>query len=369
VEAQFSRTDGIREKYAWLPDGHLLYVDSTGEVTRIEPCQPGAEQLTDHLPDRFTQIAAYESKTGRVLLQSENAFWILDGRSMEVQSVPDVTPNPYDLHWDRATWLPGGEGLVIARLNGRSGSKAGATLFLIDGETGEIQNSLDLEGDFGQGAPWVEALSQKEVLLHSQGKLLIADFSVTPIILTDVLESIFGLDIQYPDEVSAAGSHIREEGEGYSLSVRLNHPRNQATYLYDSATGSVHVYAHEHHTLLLFPDGYLMEMPKQESVPTYTDEYDPVNVDDPEAIQPRLVLTGHTPREYPHLSIEYLVERSQLAVASAHGVSLVSLPDGEMQAYWSLPGVGYSPWLSAAPDGSALVAAKDSGGLYYIPLP
>jgi hypothetical protein len=39
-----------------------------------------------------------------------------------------------------------------------------------------------------------------------------------------------------------------------------------------------------------------------------------------------------------------------------------------MEAYWELMGEGYSPWLVAAPNGSALIAGKDVGGLYYIPL-
>jgi hypothetical protein len=288
---------------------------------------------------------------------------------MEVQLIQDVTPNTYEFHWDNAAWLPGGEQLVISRLNGRQGSDAGATLFLVDADNGKIQNSLDLDGDFGQSAPWIEGITQKEVLLHSRGELLIADFSTTPVKLTNVLESIFGLDIDYPDEVSAAGSHISKDGTGYYLAVRLNHPHNQGTYLYSSETGTVHVYDHEHHTLLLFPDGYMMVMHKFENVPTYTDEYDVVNVDDPEAAQPRLIITGHTPREYPHLSLRYLAERSKLVVASAHGVSLVSLPDGEMETYWTLSGDGYSPNLIPSPDGSALVATKEFGGLYYIPLP
>jgi hypothetical protein len=92
-------------------------------------------------------------------------------------------------------------------------------------------------------------------------------------------------------------------------------------------------------------------------------------VDDPETVHPRLTITGHTPREYPHLYVKYLPKRAQLAVASAHGVSLVSLSDGEMLAYWSLVGDGYSPWIVPSPDGSALIASKDVGGLYYIPLP
>jgi hypothetical protein len=112
-----------------------------------------------------------------------------------------------------------------------------------------------------------------------------------------------------------------------------------------------------------------MVMNKLENVPTYTDEYDVVKVDKPDSGFPRLVITGHTPREYPTLNIKYLQKRSQLAVASAHGVSLVSLSNGEMKAYWTLIGDGYAPMLTLSPDGLALVATKDFGGLYYIPLP
>ena len=42
---------------------------------------------------------------------------------------------------------------------------------------------------------------------------------------------------------------------------------------------------------------------------------------------------------------------------------------GKMVTYGDLTGEGFSPRLLAAPDGSALVATKDFGGLYYIPLP
>ncbi len=366
AESRFSRMDGLRERYAWLPDGRLLSVDGTGEMVVLTPCKSEGERLTDRFEATFTQIGAYAPETGRVLLRSESAYWILDSRTLEARQIPDVTPNPYEFHWDRYVWLPGGERLVIARLEGRQESNAGSTLYLIDGETGEVLKSHFMEGEFGQSAPWMEAISDSEVLLFAQGEWLIADFSADQVTFANVLEDIFGLDIKFPDDISASGSHL--VGGDYYLAVRLNHPRNQSTYLYSSRTGQKYVYDHEHHTLLIFPDGYLMEMPKLETTPTYRDEYDVVMVDTPETAHPRLILTGHTPREYPHLSLEYLPGSSQLAVASAHGISLVSLPDGEMQAYWSLVGDGFSPWVIASPDGSALVAVKDLGGLYYISL-
>ena len=369
VESQFSRVDRLREHHAWLPDGRLLFVDPAGGVVALAPCGPEVDLLTYPSADPRLQIGAYAPENGRVLLQSRSTYQILDGRTLEVWPIPGVTPVQYDLHWDRAAWLPGGEDLVIARLNGRSGSNEGTTLYFIDGSSGEVEGSFSLQSDYGQSAPWVEGLTEQEVLIHAPGELLVLDFGAEPVEVTNVLGDIFGLDVNYPDQMSASGSHRKEDGSGYYLVARLNHPRNQATYLYDSTTQRVYVYDHEHHTLVLFTDGYRMEMTRWETMPAYRDEYDIVMADRPEAVQPRLRLEGHTPREYPHLSFAYLPQASQLAVASAHGVSLVSLEDGEMEKFWTLAGDGFSPWLIAAPDGSALVASKDFGGLFYIPLP
>jgi hypothetical protein len=368
VEGDFAFVETLRQRHVWLPDGRLLYLDTNGEMVVLTPCRPDEERLTDQFPETFTQILANAPENGRILLQSEGAYGILDGRSLTVQPIPDVTPNPYDLHQDTSTWLPGGERLVISRLDGRRGANAGSTLFLINADTGQVDQSQHLPGDFGQSAPWMEGLSQNEILMHGSGEWLIVDFSAKLPQFTNVLADIFNLDVDFPGEISASGSFVDKGGDGYYLAVRLNHPRNQAVYLYHSATGQVHVYDHKHHTLLLFPDGELWEMAKQEMEPTYRDEYDLVLAAQPETVQSRLTFTGHTPREYPHLSIRYLAATSQLAVASAHGVSLVSLPDGEMVAYWDLVGEGFSPWVITAPDGTAFVAVKDYGGLYG-PLP
>jgi len=369
ADVKFADALDIRENSVWLPDGRLLHAEPSGEMTVLTPCQLGSDQLTLHLPDTFVRIMSHSKEGGRILLESESAFWILDGRTLELTRIPDVTPNPYEIHWDTSTWLADGEQLVIGRLNGRKGSNGGATLCLLDARTGEVLNTLGLEGEFEQSAPWMEALTEEKVLYQTQGEWLMADFGVQPVSSINIMKDIFGLDVNVPDEISASGSYLDNDGTGYYLTVRLNHPHNQSTYLYYSKTGQVYLYDHEYHTLLLFPDGYSMDMQKLETVPTYRDEYDIVMVEDPETVHPRLSITGHTPRDYPHLSIKYLPKRAQLAVASAHGVSLVSLSDGRMTAYWSLVGDGYSPWITPSPDGSVLMASKDVGGLYYIPLP
>ena len=367
-DEQFSMGDTLRGHLAWLPDDRLLYLDSSGRMAALTPCQLGSEQLDDRFPVSFKQIASVAQRGDRLLLQSEHAYWILNERTLTAIPIPDVTPVPYELHWDNFSWLPDGDVLAISRLNGRQGSNAGSTLYMVDGSTGEILKSAVLNGEFGQSAPWIEVLSDHELLMNGDGEWLLMDFNTNPPTSTNVLADIFEVDVKFPDEISASGSFVNPSGDGYFLAVRLNHPRNQATYLHDSLNGQVRVYDHEYHTLLVFPNGYLMEMPKQELVPTYRDEYDIVLVGQPETVHPRLKLEGHTPREYPHLSLVYIEKTSQLAVASEQGVSLVSLPSGKMEAYWELIGEGYSPWLVAAPNGSSMIAAKDFGGLYYIPM-
>jgi len=57
-----------------------------------------------------------------------------------------------------------------------------------------------------------------------------------------------------------------------------------------------------------------------------------------------------------------------LAVASSQGISLHTLPAGEMTTFWTLIGQGFAPFLRPASDGSALVAVRDQGGVYWIPL-
>ena len=369
ADANFANASDIRDNFTWLPGGRLLYIESSGEMMALTPCEFGSEQLEAHLPDTFKRIMASSKESGSILLESQNSYWILGGHSLELLRIPDVSPNPYELHWDTSVWLANGEQLIIGRLNGRKDSNGGATLFLIDGTTGDVQNSLDLDGEFGQGAPWMEALTEEKVLYNAQREWLMADFGTQPVSITNVLKDIFGLDVKFPDEISTSGSYLDSDGSGYYITVRLNHPHNQSTYLYYSKTEQVHVYDHEYHTLLLFPDGYSIDMQKLENVPTYQDQYDIVMVRDPETVYPQLTFTGHTPREYPRLSIQYLPKSSELAVGSAHGVSLVSLSTGEMLSYWTLTGDGYSPRITASPDGSVLIASKDGGGLYYIPLP
>jgi len=155
VEKGYPPESGLRENHVWLPDGRLLFISEGGEIDLLKPCEIGTENLTDRYPERFTQVAAYDSLSSRILLKNQDSFWIMDGASLNVWPIPEVSPNPYELHWDDYAWSPDGERLAISRLNGRE-RKAGSTLYLVMGDTGKVVGFQPLEYASDQSAPGVE---------------------------------------------------------------------------------------------------------------------------------------------------------------------------------------------------------------------
>ena len=129
------------------------------------------------------------------------------------------------------------------------------------------------------------------------------------------------------------------------------------------------MFQHDTDTLLFFPGGQWMRLPKWEDNPTYRDEYEMVWLDQPGETH-RLVVEGHTPRSRPQMSPRYLPARSQLVFSSSQGISLVSIPDAERVGFWELAGArGYTSNVIPSPGSEALVAVADRVGLYCIPLP
>ena len=109
-------------------------------------------------------------------------------------------------------------------------------------------------------------------------------------------------------------------------------------------------------------------MTRLETEPAERDIYDLFWIDAPEKPDARLEVEGHLPRDYPMLHARYLPGASRMAFSSSQGVSLVSIPDGELLGFWRLAG-DRDAYVVASPDGRALVAIMDWEGLFYIPLP
>ena len=101
----------LRQHAAWLPDGRLLLVLEDGTMDAFNSPMK-VEHLASNNADKFTSIPAVDKQSSRLLLKSADSYWILDGKTMEAKLIPGVAPNPYELHWDNYSWLPGGEKLL-----------------------------------------------------------------------------------------------------------------------------------------------------------------------------------------------------------------------------------------------------------------
>jgi hypothetical protein len=360
------QSDGLREHYAWLPDGRLLYVSEAGEMVMFTPCMDGVEELASRYPVTFTHAVAFDEQSGRVLLKNQDAYWLLDGASLEARPILGTTFNPAEIYWGWYAWSPGGERLAMSLTKGPETADETA-LYIVDGATGEVEKSLPLEDASDASLPIVEWLTPGEMLIQGSS-LTVMDLGTDPPEMTDLIRDVFLLDIEYPTDFSSMDSLPSVAGEGYYLGVRANHPRNQGVYLYASETGQVEVFQHDTHSLFFFPGGQWMRLSKWEDIPSYRDEYEMVWLERARETR-RLAVEGHTPRSHPQMFPQYLPAAAQLVFSSSQGISLVSIPGGEMAGFWELAGGGDFYNVLPAPGGEALVVIAGGDGLYYIPLP
>jgi len=370
VENRYPPESVLHEKYVWLPDGRLLFISEDGGINLLQPCQPGTEDISTRFPERFTQVAASDQKGSRILLKNQDSFWIMDGNSLDVWPVPEVTPNPYELHWDQYAWSPDGKRLVISRLNGRD-RKAGSTLYLINVETGGVLESQSLEYASDQSAPGVEWLTNEELLLQSSDILVIVNYSSEPPLIVDVREDLFALDFDYPNDIASWTSIVDPTRDSYYLAVRLNESKDKGLYLYRSNSGDVQSYhPTTNNMLLFFPGGAWTELSSMSFGIPEQDEFELVWVDMPVQTSQYIVVQGHIPRNYPHLFPKFLTQSSQMIFRSSQGISLISIPEGETLKFWEFPnGAGnLDITLRVSPNEDTLVAIADREELFLIPL-
>lgn len=369
AELSFAGVVELNGHHAWLPDGRLLFLSEAGELWTIDPCTQGSESRISSPAEPFEQVEALHQAGERLLLRSATAYWMLDGRSLALLKVADVAPNQYELHWDRAAWSPDGQSLAISHLNGQD-RQSGSTLYIIDAASGTAREQLPFKDATDQSAPYVEWLSQDELLVSGNANLWRVDLVSSPPHIADLLQETFGLDAAYPNDFTGMASKPDATGETYHLLVRLNLPRNQAMYLYHSETGQVEIFRPSANPLVIFPDGELINMRQVPNAAPLTDEFELLWIDQAREEPIRLVVEGHLPRNYPDVQVRYLPRRSQLAFASEQGISLVSLPGGELLQFWSLSqrSLDVSPYIRVAPGEEGLLVVADFDGLYYIPL-
>jgi len=365
TESQWTvkKSDGLREHYAWLPDGRFLYVTDSGEMWAYQPCSKEIVDLSSRHSSKFTNAVSFHEPTGGALLKDRNGLWLLNGSSLEIQKIEGV---PTEWHWAWYAWSQDGKRLAVSLLMGAEEGDE-AFLYIINTENGEVENQLALQNYSDANLPIVEWLTHDELLLQGQS-LTVMDFRSDPPKMTDIIRDIFLLDIGYPTDVSSMDTYTYPNGDGYVIGLRVNHPHNQGIYLYDSRNKQVKVFEHDTHSLFFFSDGGWMQLPKWEDKPSYSDEYEMVWMDQAKPHQ-HLKVEGHVPRSNPQMFPTYLPDSSRLVFNSSQGISLVSIPDGEKIRFWELSGKTDFFSVFPSPNEDALFVKADGDGIYYIPLP
>jgi hypothetical protein len=357
------KSDGLSDHSAWLPDGRFLFVTDAGEMVAFQPCADGVEDLASRYPVKFTHVMSSDEQSGHVLLKNDEAYWLLDGISLEARKIADVPTESYRPMYD---WAPGGERLAISQMSGPEVEDE-AFLYIVDWTSVEVEKRIPLEGASDANLPIVEWLTRDELLLHGN-TLTVMDFRSEPPAVTDVLRDIFLLDIAYPDDVWGMDTVLSKDGEAYFIGVQVNHPNNKDAYVYSSETRQVEVFHHDVSTLIFFPDGQWMRLLKWEDPPAFRDEYELVWMHQPNETM-RLRVEGHVPRVNPQMIPRYLPTTSQLVFSSSQGISLISIPDGKTTGFWELAGNPDFFSVILAPNSEVMIVAADGDGLYYIPLP
>lgn len=354
-------------------DGPQVFVSGTPGVYLFTPCEDDLLSLNDLFSEAILAMPPTVNQGRYTLLQGESRYWLLDSESLSARPLEGLLPGMED----RVVWSPSGDRLAVYHPE-PSEPVARGQISLLDAGSGEVTQTIELPSvgevlqldwlvdealfvwDYSEMGPWLVDLSGEQPRVIS------------------VLPELFDLDLAHPDQFSTSSSVGDPSSGTYHIAFKVNTAEDKATYLYHSETGELEVLPLEGHTFLIYLDGDLEPLFLAEDEPAYTDEFELVWVDDPEKGITHLSVEGHTPRDYPILWPRLVPGGSQIAFASSQGISLVSIPDGQLLEFWELQGPsGYPVLAAASPDGRYLsIAGSDlnatppepGGAFYLIPL-
>jgi hypothetical protein len=367
----------------WLPGNRLIIVladqmQPPGERPLMAEDQgakvytPCGETLSlkDRFPEAVLSMPTLLKEGSWVVLQGETHYWLLDPQALSARRLEQPLPGPDD----RLAWSPSGEQLAIYRPDVPGDQARAGTITLLEASSGTVVSTIELAPG-GEVAlmDWFREDTIYVWAFFEKGPLLVDLAGAEPRVVR-VLPELFGLDLVYPDDFAADSSVADETSGAYHIAFKVNTAADKTTYLYHSESGAVEKLPVEGNTYLIFPDGDLEPLFLTEDGPTYTDEFDLVWVDEPAKGIRHLRVAGHTPRDYPILWPRLLSDGSQIAFASTQGVSLVSIPDGQLVNFWSLEGGGEPSRPVLSPDGRFLSVSAwvqdtqppNPGGLFYL---
>jgi hypothetical protein len=316
------------------------------------------------LDDRFSEpiltLPARDSEGRYILLQRESRYWLLDIDTLNGRPLEGLMPGEQD----RQAWSPSGEQLAIYQ-RASDEQAAGGQITLLNAESMEVVRTIELPA--AGEVSLLDWLLDETIYVWTFSEAgtgpMLVELAGSEARAIPVLSGLFGLDRAYPDEFSADTAVADESAGTYHIAFKVNTASDKATYLYHSESGRVEKLPLEGHTYLIFPDGDLEPLFLAEDEPTYADEFDLVWVDEAGKDIQHLSVAGHTPRDDPILWPRMVPNGLQIAFVSSQGVSLVSIPDGQLRGFWKLEGGGDPRRAVASPDSRFLVVAVQTRNL------
>jgi hypothetical protein len=352
----------------WLPDGRLLIFTEDEGVQLLAPCGETIS-LNDHFGEPILSIPMQEYEKQYILLQGESQYWSLDSQTLDARPLEGFLPGMED----RQAWSPSGEQLAIYQ-PGTGDPPGQGQLTLLDAGSGEVLRTVELPAY--PEMPMLQWLRDDTLYMYtfSENSPTLLDLSESEPQLIKVLPELFGLDLVYPDEFSSDAAVADPATGVYHIAFKVNTADDKTTYLYHSESDRIERLPVEGHTYLIFPDGDLEFLTSAQDQQAYVDEFDLVWVDDAEKDIQHLSVAGHTPRRDPLLWPRWIPGRQAIAFASSQGVSLVSVPDGQVLGFWSLAGGGDVNRPMLSPDGRFVVVStfrmsedqSSSSSAYYL---
>jgi len=327
-------------------------VASQVDLSIYTPCSEQVEDISALFNDQIKAVSNPSKTSEYLVLTGEQAFWIFEPVSRNALQLTELVPSRSGR--DHIISSPSGGAIAISQ-----SVESGSQISLVDVQNGKILEQINVPLGTEGYASWLDWLLEDVILVYGGpylSSVLVERQPNGSARLTPVLEDIFGLGAQSPNEIMAQGGYGDQQRGTYLLTLAVRSPQERALYIYHSDGNRVEELPHDLDTFLFLPDGEAVNMFRLEDTPSYTDTLQLVWVDDPARQNHQLTVQGHTPRQYPLITYAWDPATQRMAFGSTQGVSLVSIADGRLIEFWSLEGAqdsGYTN-LSLSPDGKTL---------------
>jgi hypothetical protein len=323
-----------REMVAWLPDERLLAVMPDLTLAFLTPCEPGYVEVGSGLIDHAIDIPSSTGRSDWTLVRGETSFWIFDPANDSLHKLEAMSPNLPVRYW--AGWSPSGQRLALV-----NPAETAMDLYIFDAATGEVEQVIPLDISPDNYPPIAEWVMEDQVFIwdHSEAGPVLVSLLSEGVDFTRVIPETLGLyDLDYPNDIKGMGVSTDADASRFFIVLHLDDGDKHRLYIYDSSLEGTRDLAYEGNVILFEPEKSRL-LTRQDSTPISVQEvYDILWLTNPDLEPEPMIIEGHWPLNRPWLDVSLMPGGGEILISSSQGVSLVSIPAGEMLDFWELVG-------------------------------